>query len=246
MDAARASFGVPPSSQSPKTVSPHKAVTTAKAVPTPMAVTTPKTVSTSKAVAASNPVMSPQFVMASKPVAAPKTVTAPQPVMAPKVATTSKPLKGSKLFAGSSLNDSVFADPASSTPAATTEEQVPDSPSPPPRIVPFDKTAAFSSRAKAARSEPSVERKPVDERQTKKPCEQKPSSVLLDIDQGVEESAKAQVRNLLFSPSMADLTGITFPKEDEAKSLGSKSANLKDEPARSTSDLQGSFTLTRT
>ena len=252
MDAARVSFGAPPSSQPPKSASPPKAV------PTPRAVTTPKDVSTSKAVTASKPIMSPQSVMASKPVAAPKTVTAPQPVMspkpvitpqpvvAPKVAAISKPLKDSKLFAGSSLNDSLFAGPASSTPAATTEEQVPDSPSPPPRTVPFDKTAAFSSRAKAARSDPSIERKPVDERQTKKPSEQKPSSVLLDIDQGVGESAEDQVRNFLFSPSMADLTGITFPKEDEAKSFGPKSANLEDESARSTSDLQGSFTLIRT
>lgn len=240
MDAARASFGAPPSGQPPKSVSPPKAV------PTPRAVTTPKVVSTSKAVTVSKPVMSPQSVMASKPVIAPKTVTTPQSIMAPKVAAISKPLKGSKLFAGSSLNDSVFADHASSTPAATTEEQVPDSPSPPPRIVPFGKTSAFSSRAKAARSEPCVEEKPVDERQTKKSSEQMPSSVLLDIDQGVEESAEAQVRNFLFSPSMADLTGITFSKEDETMSLGSESANLKDESARSTSDLQGSFTPTRT
>lgn len=240
MDAARVSFGAPPSSQPPKSASPPKAV------PTPRAVTTPKDVSTSKAVTASKPIMSPQSVMASKPVTVPKTVTAPQPVMSPKVAAISKPLKDSKLFAGSSLNDSLFAGPASSTPAATTEEQVPDSPSPPPRTVPFDKTAAFSSRAKAARSDPSIERKPVDERQTKKPSEQKPSSVLLDIDQGVGESAEDQVRNFLFSPSMADLTGITFPKEDEAKSFGPKSANLEDESARSTSDLQGSFTLIRT
>lgn len=218
MDAARVSFGAPPSSQPPKSASPPKAV------PTPRAVTTPKNVSTSKAVTASKPIMSPQSVMASKPVTVPKTVTAPQPVISPKVA----------------------AGPASSTPAATTEEQVPDSPSPPPRTVPFDKTVAFSSRAKAARSDPSIERKPVDARQTKKPSEQKPSSVLLDIDQGVGESAEAQVRNFLFSPSMADLTGITFPKEDEAKSFGPKSANLEDESARSSSDLQGSFTLIRT
>lgn len=193
---------------------------------TPKAVLTSKVVTAPKPVAAQKPVMTPQRVAASKPLMAPKAATTP------------------KLFAESSIEDSMFAVPASSAPAASTAEQVPDSPSPPPRIVPFEKTAAFSSRAKAARPKSSGEPKPIDEQQKKKKKsnEQEPSAVLLDIDQSAEESAEAQVRNFLFSPGMADLTGITFPKEDEVKPLGSAAANFKGEPALVSADLHGSIT----
>jgi hypothetical protein len=92
--------------------------------------------------------------------------------------------------------------------------------------VPLEKTAGFSSRTKAAHPKQSDEPKPVDEPQKEKKSES-PTAVLLDIDQDVEAdrdveagqdveaSTEAQIRDLLLSPGMADLTGIIFPRERE-------------------------------
>jgi hypothetical protein len=88
--------------------------------------------------------------------------------------------------------------------------------SPNRRTVPFDNTAAFSSRAKAARSKPAG--KPTGERQEKSKGEET-APILLEFGQDVREIAQAQPRNLLLSPGIvADLTGITFLLGDEPAS----------------------------
>jgi hypothetical protein len=122
----------------------------------------------------------------------------------------------------SSLADSMYVTPGSLTPVASAAHNVPGSSSPSRRIVPLEKTAGFSGRAKATPPKPSDEPKPadkpkpIDERQKVKEREE-PAAVLLDIDQDEEANAETetQMRNLLLSPGMEELTGITFPKEDE-------------------------------
>jgi hypothetical protein len=155
----------------------------------------------------------------------PNHVIAPKPVMTLQSAVAPKPATNPKAVQKSSLAASMFATPASSTPVASAAENFPGSSTPSRRTVPLEKTAGFSSRAKAARPKPSDEPrpepadkpKPIDERQKGKEREE-PTAVLLDIDEDEEANAETEthIRNLLLTPGMAELTGITFPTEDES------------------------------
>ncbi|GLI77654.1 hypothetical protein PoHVEF18_005945 [Penicillium ochrochloron] len=213
----------PPTAPKPMTSKPAMAPNLAiapKATATPKPPTTPK-VMTPKPVMVPKPVMTPKPATAPKPVMAPK-ATAPTPAMGPKPVMTPQSATNPKTVQKSSLADSMYATPGSLTPVASAAHNVPGSSSPSRRIVPLEKTAGFSSRAKATPPKPSDEPKPadepkpIDERQKVKEREE-PAAVLLDIDQDEEANAETetQMRNLLLSPGMEELTGITFPKEDE-------------------------------
>lgn len=216
MARARAAFGAPSVSPEALSRSPPKVATASKPAMAPKATSTPKPAATPKPGMAPKPMMTPKPTTTPKLAATLKPGMTPKPAMAPQPATTPKTVKKS------SLDDSMFAIPESSTTAASATDNGPSSPTPSRRIVPLEKTAAFSSRAKAAWPKPSDEPKSSDEQQNEKTSEG-PTAVLLDIDQDVEQkaSAETQVRNLLLSPGMADLTGITFPKEDEIPALSS-------------------------
>ncbi|KAJ5896085.1 uncharacterized protein N7473_005484 [Penicillium subrubescens] len=206
---ARASFPLPSVSSGASSGLPSKPPTVPKAMApkpamTPNRATTPKLVMTPKA-AATPKVMAPNHVIAPKPVMTPQSAVAPKPATNPKAVQKS------------SLADSMFATPASSTPVASAAEHVPGSSTPSRRTVPLEKTAGFSSRAKAARPKPSDKPRPIYERQKGKEREE-PTAVLLDIDEDEEVNAETEthIRNLLLTPGMAELTGITFPTEDES------------------------------
>lgn len=131
----------------------------------------------------------------------------------------------------------MYAIPASSAPATRARDNSPGTSSASRRTVPFEKTASFSSRAKAARSKPArdltdnLTGDPTGERQEEITGGQT-AVVLLEFDQDAEESAQTQLRNLLLSPDIIeDLTGITFPTGDDPASADSEEHN---------SELQGS------
>lgn len=149
--------------------------------------------------------------------------TPPQkPAPATKPAAAIKPAATTKPAGKSSLGDSKFATPTSSTPAASSAK-APRTPTRARRTVPREKTAGFSTRAKAARPKPIDEPDSSDEQQEEKTSETL-AAVLLDIDLDAEERGEAQVQQLLHSPGVADLTGITFPKGGNIVPLSTESA----------------------
>lgn len=121
-----------------------------------------------------------------------------------KFTAAAKPAPVTKPATTSSLDDSMFATSASSTPAASSAK-APRTPTPARRTVPLEKTAGFNSHAKAAHPKPIDKPGLSDERRREKTSE----VPLLNIDQ---ERAEAQVQNSLRSPGLEDLTGIAFAK----------------------------------
>lgn len=231
MTNARASFPLPAVSSQASSSLPPMPPTTPKTM-TPKPAMAPNHPRPPKLVMAPKPAMTPKPVMTPKAAATPKPAMAPKPDIMPKSAMAPKHATTPKTVQKSSLNDSRFAIPASSTPAASTAGNVPGSPTPSRRVVPLEKTAGFSSQAKAARPKPSDEPKSIDERQKEKGSEG-PAAVLLDVDQDEEANAETetQIRNLLFSPGMEELTGITFPTENPTED---------EPPLLSSDDVQGS------
>ncbi|KAJ5368286.1 uncharacterized protein N7496_008046 [Penicillium cataractarum] len=171
---------------------------------------------------ATTPTRQPQrAITIPKTLMAPKTATAPKPAMTSKRGITANPAPSPKPVARSALDDSIYAISASSTPAGSATKNRSGSQSSARRIVPFEKTAAFSSREKAARSKTAGEQQEESKGKKKAP-------VLLEFDQDAQESVQVQLRNLLLSPDMVkDLTGITFPTGDESAS-GERRSQLQE------------------
>ncbi|KAF3399962.1 hypothetical protein F1880_008306 [Penicillium rolfsii] len=172
--------------------------------------------------------MTPKTAMAPKPATTPKPGMSVKPAMANKHVTTPKTVQKS------SLDDSKFAIPTSTTPAVSAAGNDPGSPTPSRRVVPHQKTAGSSSQAKSALPKPidapnlidepksPDEPQSIDERQKESESE-RPAAVLVDIDHDEEANAETetQIRKLFLSPGMEELTGINFPTENEPTLLSS-------------------------